>query len=301
MKPSWQNRRERGSASLLKLITWLSLSRSRRFGRLLLYPISFYFFVFSGASRRSSLQYLSLIFGHQVPVWRVFRHYHTFSKVLLDRVFFLRGRLEEFDIRFEGREMFEQHYAKNKGCLLLGAHIGSFEVLRSLGSFERNLPLKILMYPDNAKRFVELMRQLNPEMAANVIPLGRPQTMLQAKQHVEKGGLIGLLGDRITRGDKLVQTELLGRPAQLPAGPFLLASILQVPVVFFCGLYRGDNRYDIYFEHFADKIVIDPKRRAEDLQMWIDRYAARMTHYSQLEPYNWFNFYDFWENTDRAA
>lgn len=301
MKPGWQNRRERGSSLLLRLIAWLSLNRSRRLGRLLLYPISLYFFIFSGASRRSSLQYLSIVFGEQVPVWRVYRHYHTFSRVLLDRVFFLRGRLEEFDIRIEGREIFERHFAENKGCLLLGAHIGSFEVLRSLGSFDRKLPLKILMYPDNAKRFVELMRQLNPDLAANVIALGRPQTMLQAKQHVENGGLIGLLGDRITRGDKLVRTELLGRPAHLPAGPFLLASILQVPVVFFCGLYRGGNRYDIYLEQFADRITIDPKRRAEDLQIWVDRYAARMTHYSQLEPYNWFNFYDFWEGTERAA
>ena len=301
MKPTWLNRRERGSAFLLNFIDWLSLNRSRRLGRLLLYPISLYFFIFSGASRRSSLQYLSVVFGEQVPIWRVYRHYHTFSRVLLDRVFFLRGRLEEFDINMEGREIFERHFAKNKGCLLLGAHIGSFEVLRTLGSFERKLPLKILMYPDNAKRFVELMRRLNPELAANVIPLGRPQTMLQAKQHVAGGGLIGLLGDRITRGDKLVRTELLGRPAHLPAGPFLLASMLRVPVVFFCGLYRGGNRYDVTFEHFADEIVIDPKNREADLQKWVDRYAARMTHYSQLEPYNWFNFYDFWEGEERVA
>ena len=67
------------------------------------------------------------------------------------------------------------------------------------------------------------------------------------------------------------------------------------PVILFFGLYRGGNRYEIYFEPFADEIVLDRGRRAEDIQLWMQRYAERLEHYAQFAPYNWFNFYSFWD------
>jgi predicted LPLAT superfamily acyltransferase len=68
----------------------------------------------------------------------------------------------------------------------------------------------------------------------------------------------------------------------------------------FCGLYLGGTRYEINFELFADGIVLNPETRQQDLQGWIDRYAARLDHFCRLSPYNWFNFYDFWEPSDEA-
>ena len=60
------------------------------------------------------------------------------------------------------------------------------------------------------------------------------------------------------------------------------------------GLYRGANRYDVYFETFAQSIQIPRRERAVHLDVWTQRYAARLEHYTRLDPYNWFNFYDFW-------
>jgi predicted LPLAT superfamily acyltransferase len=301
MKAAWQAQPERGSGALMEFIVWLSLSIGKPIGRLLLYPICAYFFTFSRAARAASQKYLSTIHGRPMPLREVYRHYHTFSRVLLDRPFFLKGRLDEFDIAIKGAEIFDAQRAKNRGCLLLGAHLGSFEVLRALGMFERQLPIKILMYPDNSRRISRVFNRLNPDMARTVIPLGRPDTMLLAKQHLDGGGIVGLLGDRITRGDKLVSTRFLGRPASLPAGPMLLAGLLKVPVVFFCGLYKGGSRYEVHFELFAEQVTIDPKNRERDLQIWIDRYAERLDHYCRLAPYNWFNFYEFWEPVDSVA
>jgi hypothetical protein len=33
----------------------------------------------------------------------------------------------------------------------------------------------------------------------------------------------------------------------------------------------------------------------------IRRYAARLEHHARQAPYNWFNFYDFWERSDAHA
>ncbi len=190
---------------------------------------------------------------------------------------------------------------KNRGCLFLGAHLGSFEVLRAFGMIERNLPIKILLYPENSRRILAVAEALNPALAKEIIPLGRPNSMILAKRHLDKNGIVGLLGDRITKGDKLVHTTFLGRRASLPAGPMLLASALKTPVVLFYGLYLGGARYEIHFELFADEVAIGRRTRQRDLQTWIDRYAARLDHFCHLAPYNWFNFYDFWEPSDGPA
>ena len=101
-------------------------------------------------------------------------------------------------------------------------------------------------------------------------------------------------GDGLLRRPPLERYDFFGEDATFPAGPVLLASVLKVPVQLFFGLYLGNNRYALHFEHFADEIVLGRGHRDEDVQMWTQRYADRLEHYARLAPYNWFNFYDFW-------
>ncbi len=75
----------------------------------------------------------------------------------------------------------------------------------------------------------------------------------------------------------------------------LLASALKVPVVLCFGLYRGGNRYDIYFELLAECIEISRQDRAKDMASWTQKYVDRLEYYCRLAPYNWFNFYNYWD------
>jgi predicted LPLAT superfamily acyltransferase len=122
--------------------------------------------------------------------------------------------------------------------------------------------------------------------------------MLRVKECIEAGELVGILGDRIARGDKVVEADFFGRPACFPAGPIILASILGAPVILFHGLYVGGRRYEIHFERFADAITLRRAAREADLAEWVRRYAARLEHHARAYPYNWFNFYDFWADQE---
>jgi predicted LPLAT superfamily acyltransferase len=104
-----------------------------------------------------------------------------------------------------------------------------------------------------------------------------------------------MLGDRVSGAGKTTQCQFLGAPATFPAGPILLAAIMRCPVILFFGLYRGGNRYEIQFEHFAQEINLDRDHRTGDVQYWTQRYVERLEHYVRLAPYNWFNFYPFWD------
>ena len=57
----------------------------------------------------------------------------------------LTGKYTSFDIRTHNLELLQQHLDAGAGCILLGSHIGSFEVLRALGVCRHRIPVKILM------------------------------------------------------------------------------------------------------------------------------------------------------------
>jgi len=291
----WATLPERGTPTSMRVIAWIAAHIGRWGARLLLYPITLYFVITARSARRTSYEYLKRLRGESARWWHVFRHFHCFAATILDRVYLLRGDFERFGITVHGKEIVHRQIESRKGSILLGSHLGSFELLRALGVLQRSFSLKVLMDPLHNQNITRFFDALNREIAATVIAPDRPDTLIRVKESLDAGCFIGMLGDRISGGDKTTQCQFLNAPATFPAGPVLLAAMMRCPVILFFGLYRGGNRYEIYFEHFADQIDLDRVRRAEDIQFWMQRYAERLEHYSRLAPYNWFNFYPFWD------
>ena len=291
----WTGLPERGSLTSLRSLAWIAMHIGRWAARLLLYPITFYFVVTAGAARRTSYEYLKQIRGCSAHWWHVFRHFHCFAATILDRVYLLRGEFQRFDVKLHGKEALHHRMESGKGCILLGSHLGSFEVLRALGVMQRNFPLKVLMDATHNQNITGFLDALNPVIAGTVIAPDRADTLLTVRESLDAGFFVGTLGDRVSSDVKTSRCQFLGRPAAFPVGPIVLAAMTRRPVILFFGLYRGKNHYEIYFEHFADEISLNRDRRAEDIQLWMQRYAERLEHYTRLAPYNWFNFYPFWD------
>lgn len=290
----WTTLPERGTPASLRIIAWIAVHIGRRVARLLLYPIALYFVVTAHAACRTSYEYLKRVRGDS-PRWlHVFRHFHCFAATILDRIYLLRGEFDRFRVTVHGKELLQRQIESGKGSILLGSHLGSFEVLRALGVMQRRFPLKVLMDTAHNQNITRFLDALNPKIAGTVIAPDQPDTLIKVKESLDAGYFIGMLGDRVFGGDKTTQCQFLGAPATFPAGPILLAAMMRCPVILFFGLHRGGNRYEIYFEHFAEEIVLDRDRRAENIQLWTQRYAERLEHYTRLAPYNWFNFYPFW-------
>lgn len=305
-KEAWLAQRERGSKNAMRLIAWFTLKFGRPAARLFLYPICLYFALFSPNGRRASKKYLPRVLGRRTTFIDLFKHYHAFASTLHDRVYLLTGRYDYFDLRVAGRDAFENVLRGGRGCILLGAHLGSFEVLRALGTFGQKLPINVFLHSHNAQKMYSILHRMNPDVVPRIIAAGRPDSLLRAKECLDRNEVIGILGDRTFHGEKSVLCEFLGQPAPFPEGPMLLAAILQAPVLLGLGLYCGGKRYDVHFELLAERIALEPApgndgsregrnaRRSQQLQPWIARYASRLEHYCRGAPYNWFNFYDFW-------
>src|SRR5438132_3885724 len=145
------------------------------------------------------------------------------------------------------------------------------------------------------ENITRLLDALNPEIASTVIVPDRPDTLLKVKESLNAGFLVGTLGDRPTSNGKTTQCQFLGAPATFPICAILISAMMHCPVILFFGLYLGGNRYEIYFERFAEDVILNRDHRAEGIQHWMQRYAERFEHYARLAPYNWFNFYPFWD------
>lgn len=295
MRPQWLAQAERSNVLALRSMVWITSVLGRRIGQWLLYPICAYFLVFSVTARRASTQYLTRVLGRPARWREVFQHYLTFSTVALDRVFLLTDRYDLFDIRCSGEQPLLDLVAQNKGALLLGAHIGSFEILRVIGEQRRGATVRMLMFEENARKLNAVLSAINADFKLSIVGLGKIDSMLKINEHLEAGELVGMLGDRALSADGQVAVPFLGQDAKFPDAPFRLAAMLRCPVFLMVGLYRGANRYDLYFEPLIDGAPVERGERERAIRTWQKRYVERLEHYCRAAPYNWFNFFNFWK------
>jgi predicted LPLAT superfamily acyltransferase len=293
--PDWLRRKERGSIRSIKFSVRLAIVLGRPVARLFLPFVCLYFLAFATESRRASQAYLARVLD-RAPTWLdVLRHYHTFASCVLDRVFFLKQRTDLFELRIFGEALLIDLLAENSGCILLGAHIGSFEVLRAMGREQPTLRVKMLMFEENARKISSALSAVAPELAKEIISLGRPDAFIKTLRSLEKGYFVGLLADRSLHNDSQLMLPFLGTPARFSSGAFRMMALLQKPVILIIGLYRGGNRYDIHIETFAAPGELSRRASPVEIEALVGRYVARLEHYCRAAPYNWFNFYNFWE------
>jgi predicted LPLAT superfamily acyltransferase len=279
---------------------WLALALGRRAARVVLHPIVCWF-VLDRATRAHSARYLARALARPAT-WRdVYRHVHAFASTVLDRVYLLQERFDEFRFTASGPEAILVPFARGDGVLAFGAHFGSFEALRMIGH-EKGLRVAMIMYEDNARLINETLAALAPKAELRTIALGRVDAMLALRRWLDEGGVAGLLADRTlaanSQRSRSIAVPFLGAPALFADGPFRLAAMLRRRVVFMAGVYRGGRDYELRFAELADFAAVDAAGRDAAVRTALERYVATLEALCREAPYNWFNFYDFWADAD---
>jgi predicted LPLAT superfamily acyltransferase len=296
-RAQWASSPERGSLTLLKMMTFVSLRLGRPAGRFILYFIAIYFFLFAPTARRHSIEYLRRALGREPTAGDRFRQVFNFASNILDRLYLINERYDLFDISVEGEALMREQLTKRSGTFLMGAHIGSFEIMSAAGRRQPGLRIAMAMYEENARKVNAIFKALNPANKSEVIALGQIEAMLRIRERLDEGVFVGILGDRTLGEEPGIMVEFLGRPARFPLGPMRAAAVLRRPVFAMLGLYEGGNRYHAVFEPLADFSQMRPGERDTAVEEAIRRYAALLEKYCRAYPYNWFNFFDFWRGT----
>ena len=290
MSQAWLGQRERGTLFALRLITWITRHAGYRVAHALLAPICLYFIVFSRDASAASRDFLAQVLVRPPRFRDVYRHYHTFATTLLDRVLLLTGQIDDFELDVRGAREARELVAAKRGVLLLGSHLGSFELSRVAGLEQAGIVVNVVMHEDNAGKIARWTREQGGGRAPRVIPPGSVDTMLRIREALQRGEVVAMLGDRPIGRSVTMDVAFLGRPARFPLGPLRLARALGVPVLLFFGLSLGPRRYQLHLER------LEPGPGAS-VQAWLEAYVARLEAHARQAPYNWFNFYDFWDRS----
>lgn len=292
---TWLSQSELGSLLGIRLFYWAATALGRNPTRILVRLIALWYALFNRDVRRASREWLAIVLRRPPRFRDIYTHILYFAQTAADRLFLVQGKTSCFTTTRTGYQHMERAVAEKTGAILLGAHLGSFEAMRA-DSDAINVPLTILGHFENAKMVNALLSRLDPDAAARVIHISSRSVdfIFHARHVLEKGELLGTMGDRVGLNEKSVEVTFFGRPARFPTGPFVLASVLKCPVYLTFALYSEPNRYSLYCDPLVERVVLPRKTRDQDLQALVQLYATRLEHYCRLAPYNWFNFYDFW-------
>ncbi|MGZ8939757.1 MAG: LpxL/LpxP family acyltransferase [Limisphaerales bacterium] len=298
MATTWTKAPERGSTWAMRLLFWALNFLGYNVAKAFLVPIVVYFVLTGRRSRRASRDYFSKLrrVDSEAPastLLQVYHHHLDFAQTLLERALLWQGKMEGFRFTGTGKELLEQQ--GKGGCILLGAHFGSFDALRILAS-EMKCRVNVVMYRAHAQRINQFLEELNPETNLRVVELipGDMEGILSLKQCIERGEHVAMLADRLapTVKQRISKVNFLGAEAPFPEGPWHIASIFGCPVLFVAAARVGAKSYQVTVEPIAERI----ERREEILTGHIQNFAHRLETLCRRHPTQWFNFYDFWSS-----
>jgi predicted LPLAT superfamily acyltransferase len=307
----WSRLNERGSYWGLLFVFYTYRFLGHTAARLLLYPVTAYFFLTGRRARLASMQYLRRLYEHAgstVDMPRPptladsWRHMLAFADSNLDKLAAWCGRADQVD--FPDRDRLDALIASGRGGLLIGAHLGNWEMARVNALSRGHKTINAVVYTDNARRFNRMLTFASERFRFNLISISDigPETAMMLQEKIDRGEFLVITGDRTppSENGRVVKASFLGREAAFAQGPFVLAALLGCPVhLFFC--LREAGRYRVHLEPFCERVLLPRGQRVEAIARYAQDYARRLEHYCAVAPHQWFNFYDFWRDADGIA
>ncbi len=281
----------------------------RRVFRLFLLPVVAWYWLAKPIARNASGQYLSRLqasrgaLGHAPGARDEFRHLMTFAETVLDKTLAISGRYDKAVVDFQGQDELLAARDAGMGAVLVTAHMGCLEVLQAAANRREGLRITILVHTAHAQRFNRILGQLNPGTEVRLVQVTdfSPATVMMLADRVAAGEFVAIAGDRVpVQGDRVVRVPFLGVDAPLPIGPYLLASLLGCPAFLIGCLHHGDG-YRVRVQKLADRVVLPRADREGALKAYAAVFAGWLEAQLAQSPFDWFNFYPFWDQIPHAT
>ncbi len=298
---SWATARERGVYGVMRLMFWVLQVLRRPLLMPIVWLVTVYFFLIGRSARAASYDYLQRI-SRAAPStglradWQTsFRHFSAFGDAILDKFDAWAGRLTLASVTLENYADVGRAIDAGTGGLIIGTHLGNLEVCRALAGINNRVKLNVLAHTRHARNINRLLGMAGAAgfelLQVTEMDMALAFTL---RDRIAAGEWVVIAGDRVpVHGGRTVQVELLGAPARLPIGPYVLAALLGCPVfLVFC--LRHDGKNHIHFEPFAKQVAWSRGERDAVIAGLARRFAARLEHYMRMQPLQWFNFYPFW-------
>ena len=306
----WAQEPERLGLWGMRIMIWVYKLLGMWAFTLLLYPVIAVFYCTAKPQRAASAQFLSLVRKRRRALGMtdlrdpsVFKHFYNFGLTLLDKVASWQGDIKlGHEAVFAPRSEQVLSFPPKQGRLLLVSHLGDIELCRALVATGKMRPVTALVFHENAQRFTAIMQAFAPNSTLNLIALKDfgPELMIDLKERLERGELIAIAADRLavpqanSATHRVLEVDFMGQKAPLAQGPFILATLLKCPVMAMFALREGTRRV-IYAHELRSAVKVARAERQAFIQALAQDFAQLLEQHALTHPYDWFNFFDFWQ------
>ncbi len=292
---------------LYRLGQLLTLALPLKLGYAIAILISDLRFIFASKDKKAVSANLRIIFPEktnkqiQELMLKMFRN---FAKYLVDffRFSLLNEKYIKKHIRIENLCFVDEARKKNKGVILLTAHIGNWElggVVVSLLGY----PFWAVALPHKHKLTNDFFNAQRESKGMKVIPLGKAVKLCLAT--LKKNELLALVGDRDFGSGHEMIVEFFGKRTSLPKGPAAFSLMTTAPIVPGFMVRNPDNSFTLRFEkpiQTNDLDCYNPNDAAKKLfkpdeallEELAGRYKTVIEDYIRKYPDQWYVFKQFW-------
>lgn len=260
---------------------------------IVLYMVSSYYVFFAPDSTRSIFYYLHKRLGYSrfKSIISIFKSYYIFGQTIIDKVAISSGLRHKFTYVFDGIELIEETLRQKKGGILISAHVGNFEIAEHFfGDLNEQTSISLLTTDVEHTAIKQYLESVTKKSNINLILIKEDLShIFEINAALARNEIVCITGDRYVKNAKFLEYDLLGEKAKFPAGPFLLASRLKVPVLFVYVMKERNLHYHLY--------AIKSEAGYRDVELLLKEYTENLSHILEKYPLQWFNYFDFWGKT----
>lgn len=226
---------------------------------------------------------------------RIYRTFNTFAWCLSERYERLCTE-RAFSIEADGLETWLEIAGANRGCILVTAHIGAWEVGSMLPASRDQRRIHVVREAETdprAQRFIEgLIRSRGGDLYVTHFAED-PQLGMGLLDALREGEAVALQGDRPRSGGRTEEVSLFGRAFHLPVGPAALARAAGVPIVPVFVFREGRLSYRCVIRP-AIRVAQSADRR-RDVSEALQRFTTDLETAIRRDPHQWFCFRSLWQ------
>ncbi len=261
--------------------------------------VALYYFLFARQSNKYMYFYFHnvLKYRRSIALIKIYKNYYIFGQTILDKVALLAGVKTKFTIDHEGGVNLDKIAAMGKGGILVSAHIGNWEIAGQLLN-RLETTFNILMYENEREKLKSYMDGVEKKKNVKIIAIkdGEMGHLIELHNAFRNNELVVMHGDRFRENAVTTQATFLGKKADFPAGPFIMAAKFGVPISVVFAVKETSTHY-----HFFATDPIEVKRTRTDeqtnaaVQELLKRYIDEFEKMVHRYPEQWFNYYAFWK------
>ncbi|MBU3014484.1 lipid A biosynthesis acyltransferase [Poseidonibacter lekithochrous] len=281
--------KQRGSGWSIKLVFNLYKLFGYKFTYYLMYPVSFFYFLFASNVKKALKDYYSKL-NKPFNNWIYFNHLRVFSICMVDR-FISKHDPSSYNFIYHEKEKVEN--LLDTKTILLFSHFGGWAA-SSNNPITKN-KVNIVMQEVILDSIKDIENSIEKSVSNTHIidqSEGQLSVSIEIANAISNNEVIAIMTDRPTSKKYKYKINFFNKDAYFNINPFKIAYRTKTPMLACFTILTGLQEYTVKTITINLDFTLNQN---EALDKAINEYTKEFESILIKYPNQWFNFYNFWE------